>query len=83
MISKRTLCALSFLVSLGCGGGADVGQPCDTVGSPDECVANAVCTDEPGGNVCAEVCMEDTDCPASYFCDSVPGSAQDTCQIRR
>ncbi|MCB9593945.1 MAG: hypothetical protein H6719_14525 [Sandaracinaceae bacterium] len=66
-----------------CSGGADVGQSCDSVGSADECVTNAICTDEPGGNVCAEICQEDTDCPSAYFCDSVPGSSEDTCQIRR
>jgi hypothetical protein len=80
---KKTI---PFLLALGlaaCGGGADIGQPCGTVGSPDECVANAVCTDEPAGNVCAEICTQDTDCDPAYFCDSVPGSADDTCQIRR
>ena len=34
-------------------------------------------------NVCAEICIEDTDCDPAYFCDSVPGSSEDTCQIRR
>lgn len=74
------LCALALAA---CSGGADIGQSCDTVGSADECVTNAICTDEPGGNVCAEVCMEDTDCDAAYFCDSVPGASEDTCQVRR
>ncbi len=77
------LFALTFALCLACSGGADIGQACDNVGSADECVTNAICTDEPGGNVCAEICREDTDCPASQFCDSVPGSSEDTCQIRR
>jgi len=74
--------ASCLMWSSGCSGGAGIGQPCDSVGSADECVTNAVCTDEPGGNVCAEICDEDTDCPSSQHCDSVPGSSVDTCQAR-
>lgn len=74
---------LSTLALAACSGGAGIGQACGSVGSPDECVANAVCTDEPDGNVCREICMQDTDCDPAYFCDSVPGSADQTCQIRR
>lgn len=76
-------CGVLAFAAIGCSGGTSVGEPCDNVGSADECVTNAICTDEPGGNVCAEICQEDTDCPSAYFCDSVPGSSQDTCQIRR
>lgn len=84
-MSRALILVAAFLLATvaGCSGGTPVGERCDNVGSADECVTNAICTDEPGGNVCAEICQEDTDCPSAYFCDSVPGSSQDTCQIRR
>jgi hypothetical protein len=75
--------AAALLCAPGCSGGAGIGESCTEVGSPDECVANAVCTDEPDGNVCAEICMEDRDCPSGYNCDSVPGSPDDTCHVAR
>jgi len=83
IIGSLSVFAGLALALASCSGGVGVGQRCDNVGSGDECVANAICTDEPGGNVCAEICMEDRDCSSAYFCDSVPGSSQDTCQIRR
>ncbi len=75
--------ALSLAGFTACSGGAGIGEPCQNVGSGDECVTHAVCTDEPTGNVCAEICLEDRDCPSGYFCDSVPGSSDQTCQVRR
>jgi len=67
-------------MSLGCGG-ADIGEQCDTAGSADECVDNAICTNEADGvNRCRQTCREQADCPAATSCNGVSGSSTKSCQ---
>lgn len=64
-----------------CGGEGDIGEGCDTPGATDECVADAVCTNDSGGGAtCREICVEQTDCPTGYNCNGVSGSSIKSCQ---
>ena len=69
------------LLSAACGGGADIGQECDTAGSTDQCVGGAICTNEEADiNRCREICDDDLDCPAMHSCNGVSGSSTKSCQ---
>jgi hypothetical protein len=68
-------------VLLGGCGGAEVGEACDDVGSTDECVDDAVCTNEEGeGAACRLLCDEHADCPEDHDCNGVSGSNRKSCQ---
>lgn len=61
------------LLTLGCGGVADIGEPCDGVGSTKDCVSGAICTDDGrdgvgAGTTCRRICEDDTICGASESC---------------
>ncbi len=61
-------------------GGAEIGESCDEAGSTDECVDNAVCTNEDGRASCRRICAEHTDCPADHDCNGVSGTNIKSCQ---
>ena len=69
------------LLSFGACGGAEIGEPCDDVGSGDECVDGAVCTNESGDAlVCRLACNEQEDCPEGHDCNGVSNTNVKTCQ---
>ena len=69
-----------LLLSHACGG-AEVGESCDDVGSADECVSGAVCTNEDDDAlVCRMECDEQEDCPDDHDCNGVSNSNRKTCQ---
>jgi hypothetical protein len=78
---RPLLTALIFAAALvGCGS-PEIGEACDTGGSLDECVDNAVCTNESGdANTCRLICDTHDDCPANFSCNGVTGGSTKSCQ---
>lgn len=78
------LTRLALLVALASAftacGGAEVGESCDEAGSTDECVDDAICTNEDGRAVCRILCAEQVDCPVDHSCNGVSGSNLKSCQ---
>lgn len=67
----------------GCGG-AELGESCDEVGSGDECVDDALCTNEDeGAAACRALCDEQADCPDTQDCNGVSNSNLKTCQPKK
>ena len=64
---------------LGCGG-AELGESCDDHGSTDECVDDAVCTNEDDGAACRALCAEQANCPDGYTCNGISNTSQKSCQ---
>jgi hypothetical protein len=63
-----------------CAGQAEIGEPCDSVGSSDECVDGARCDSlGDGTNLCLETCVEQSDCPSEYSCNGTSSSNVKTC----
>jgi hypothetical protein len=81
-MAKRSIALAFILVTLlGACGGAEIGESCDDVGSTDECVDDAVCTNEAdGNNACRQLCKEQTDCPGGHGCNGISGSSLKSCQ---
>ena len=75
-----TLRLLAFVLVLAGCGGAEVGESCDDVGSTDECVDKAICTNEGDGAVCRALCEEKADCPQNHGCNGISGSNRKSCQ---
>jgi hypothetical protein len=61
-------------------GGADIGESCDEKGSTDECVDNAVCTNEDDGSACRKLCKDKADCPEGEDCNGVSNTSLKSCQ---
>ena len=62
-------------------GGADIGESCDEPGSTDECVDDAVCTNEDGDrSACRALCDEHEDGPDSHSCNGISNSSLKSCQ---
>jgi hypothetical protein len=62
-------------------GGAEIGESCDDVGSADECVDDAVCTNEEGdASRCRAICKDEEDCPTGHGCNGVSGTSTKSCQ---
>jgi hypothetical protein len=76
----RWLAMVVFFGAVACGGGADVGEGCDSAGSTDECVDGAVCTNGETGSTCRRVCKEDDECGAAEACNGVSGTNIKSCQ---
>ena len=77
-LNPLVLCAL--VTMLACGG-AEIGEPCDDVGSGDECVDGAVCTNEDEDAArCRQACKEQEDCPENHECNGVSNTSAKTCQ---
>jgi hypothetical protein len=72
-----------MMTVLACGEG-EIGDACDEPGSTDECVDDAVCTNENSDsddeNVCRQLCEEQEDCPDDLNCNGVSGSNLKSCQ---
>lgn len=77
---STSLHALLLAFVLGACGGADIGESCDTPGSTDECVSDAICTNESAGGVCRQICDNHGDCPDAHSCNGVSGSSIKSCQ---
>lgn len=72
--------AVGMVGLLACGGGADVGEACDTPGNRDECVEDAVCDKLDDGDVqCLLLCVDKEDCPEDFDCNGVSGSSLKAC----
>jgi hypothetical protein len=70
----------AFLLCVACGR-ADTGESCDKVGDTDECVDEAICTNESNGSqTCRKRCTEDTQCASSEQCNGVSGTNIKSCQ---
>lgn len=70
----------AFSFAAACGG-TEIGEDCDDVGSADECVDNAVCTNEEGdSSSCRQTCAEHEDCPADHSCNGISGTSAKSCQ---
>jgi hypothetical protein len=69
------------LVLAGCGGN-DIGEPCDTTGSQDECVDGAICDTEGDERLCLALCKEDTECSSDRKCTGVSESNLKACHPR-
>ncbi len=77
---RAFLTAITCCLLMGCGG-ADIGEDCEDVGSGDECVSEAICTNEEGDAArCREVCDSDDTCPAMHHCNGVSGTSTKSCQ---
>jgi len=76
----RTLLLIVGVAS--CSGGAGIGDTCLSTGTTDECVAEAICTDEDSGDGsrCRKICTEHSDCDAGENCNGVSGSSTKSCQ---
>ena len=61
-------------------GGAEIGEACDEVGSGDECVDGALCTNGGEGATCRQTCEEQEQCPEGHDCNGVSGTSTKTCQ---
>ena len=62
-------------------GGAEIGESCDDEGSTDECVDNAVCTNEEGDAArCRVLCKDQDECPDAHSCNGVSGTSLKSCQ---
>lgn len=73
--------SMMFLLALAMGCGAsDIGEECDTSGSTDDCVDNAICTAFGGANICYKLCKEQTECSAEEDCNGISGSNLKSCQ---
>lgn len=73
-------CFLGAVGLFACGGGAAIGEPCDTAGSADECEDGALCdTLSNGTTECLQTCVEKADCPEGYDCNGTSGSSIKTC----
>ena len=71
---------LLWLLTAACGG-ADIGESCDEPGSTDECVDDAVCTNEDGDrSACRALCQEHEDCPDGHSCNGISNSSRKSCQ---
>lgn len=76
----RVILALSFLFIASCGK-ADLGESCDGVGSGENCVDNAVCTNASNGAAyCRQICTAQADCPTGYSCNGISGVSTKSCQ---
>jgi hypothetical protein len=64
-----------------CGGGADVGEECDTPGDADECVDGAICTNSNVGSTCLPICTDEAQCAANENCNGISGSNVKSCQV--
>lgn len=74
------LAAALLVVTAACGG-ADIGEDCDDHGSTDECVDDAVCTNEDGDHAaCRALCEEHEDCPDGHSCNGVSNTSLKSCQ---
>jgi hypothetical protein len=57
------------------GGGAAVGDDCETPGSTEECEDGAICdADSDLGTVCMTLCEKDEDCKDGETCNGTSGS---------
>jgi hypothetical protein len=67
--------ALGAMLTGACGGGAAVGDDCETPGSVDECEDGAICdADSDLGTVCMTLCEKDEDCADGETCKGTSGS---------
>jgi len=71
---------LALALALAACGSSDIGESCDEPGSIDECVDNAICTNEDGRSICRLRCDEQSDCPANYSCNGVAATDRKSCQ---
>ena len=78
-IARIALAAMA-LTLFACGG-TDIGESCESVGSPDECVNDALCTNEADGSArCRIICADTADCPDAHTCNGVSGTSTKSCQ---
>jgi hypothetical protein len=71
---------LSLSLPVAACGGADIGEECDGVGSEDDCVGGAICTNSGDTAVCREICDDHPDCPVGHSCNGVSGTSTKSCQ---
>jgi len=64
---------------------SDVGEACETRGSQDECVENAICdsTTDSAEPICLKVCTDDTQCASTEACNGTSGSSIKACTPKK
>jgi len=81
-IIKTALFIGIISLSLACGSEAEIGESCETSGSQDECVENAICTNDSGEVLaCQQSCEEKEDCSTGYNCNGISGTSLKSCQL--
>ena len=73
---------LLLALAAACGGGAEIGEACETPGATsDECVDGAVCGDPGDGTTaCLKICTDKADCAANEDCNGTSGSNLKGCR---
>ena len=75
--------ALGFVAGIlgACGGGAPVGAACTKEGDESECEGGALCAKTASAVLqCQEICVVQTDCPATFNCNGTTTGSQKVCQ---
>jgi hypothetical protein len=75
------LLLFSGSVFIACDGhpGGTVGDPCDDVGSSDQCASDEICDEIDGGAYCLLICSDHADCASSERCNGVTSSDIKAC----
>ena len=80
MRTLAMICMVWLLVAA-CSSDSEIGESCDSVASTDECVEDAICTNEEDDTaVCRLICEDQEDCPADHSCNGVSGTSTKSCQ---
>jgi len=78
-VAALAFAGLSFAVA--CGGGAAIGESCDTEGNVDECESGAVCAKNVSDVLqCLKQCQTQADCAAEEDCNGITGSNIKACR---
>lgn len=82
-VTKAVFAVVLFTLPVaiaGCGKN-ELGDPCEHLGDPDECVDGTMCSKEPNGeNACQKICASDADCPSDRACNGVTGTNIKACR---
>lgn len=86
-LPAAALPSLVLATLLGCGGGGELGDECDTYGATtDECEEGLICS-VPSDNsppnappVCIRICNDHPDCAPDESCNGVEGSTLKGCR---
>jgi hypothetical protein len=82
MKTRFAILAFAFGACMGAGCASDIGETCETSGSADECVNDAVCVQAVSGEepTCRKVCADDSQCTSTESCNGVEKSNLKACR---